>query len=90
MYCGRSGTENPGLSVYLSLCLSVCGEPFAETTGLISTKPTQMGPLMVYLCAFEFFSLAYLMTSRRPCLIAATMGHYQGHRFDPIFLKFII
>ena len=32
----------------------------------------------------------YLMSSRRPCLIAATMGHYQGHCFDPIFLKFII
>ena len=56
MYCGRLGTENPGVSVYLSLCLSVCGEPFAETTGLISTKPTQMGPLMVYLCSFEFFN----------------------------------
>ena len=33
--------------VCVSVCVSVCQQPFAETTGPISTKLTQMGPLMV-------------------------------------------
>ena len=45
MYCDRRGPENWGLSVCVSVCLCVCGEPFGETTGLISSKLKQMGPL---------------------------------------------
>ena len=47
MYCDRSGPENGGLSVCLCVYVSVCAEPFGETTGPISTKLTQMGSLMV-------------------------------------------
>ena len=35
------------LSVCLCMCLSVCEQPFAETIGPISTKLTQMSPLMI-------------------------------------------
>ena len=38
--------------VCLYVCLCVYHEPFAETTRPISTKLIQMGPLIVYLCAF--------------------------------------
>ena len=35
------------LCVCVSVCLSVCEQLFAETTGPISTKLTNIGPLMV-------------------------------------------
>ena len=66
MYCDRRGPENRGVSVCVSVCVSVDSR-LPKLLGRFQPIPKWV-PKWSSCARLWFSSLAYLMTSRRPCL----------------------